>query len=234
MSISICVRASLLVLALAGVAHAREAPRYFLVQLPTLGEFSYTLPLDINDYARIVGTAETYSETAQQPTLTAVQWDPWFGLRKLRGLPDAQFSQSRAVNAWGQITGSISFDPGQHPFFYDQHRGFVDMQVDDETQIIRPVAINDRGWVAGEVSANALKSGFIWDRRNGLRNLRELFGLTDHFDVVALNNAGQLTGQIYQPATLTWKAYFYNRAIDATLKLSPWQLQLACTALPWH
>ena len=110
MSISICVRASLLVLALAGVAHAREAPRYFLVQLPTLGEFSYTLPLDINDYARIVGTAETYSETAQQPTLTAVQWDPWFGLRKLRGLPDAQFSQSRAVNAWGQITGSISFD----------------------------------------------------------------------------------------------------------------------------
>ena len=207
---NICLRASLLIIAVVGVAHSQEAPRYFLVVLPTPDEFSSTVPMDINDNARIVGTIETYSEGVPQPQRSAMQWDPWFGLRKLRGLPDAQFSESVAVNRWGQITGYISFDPGLHPFFYDQHRGFVDMGVDDEPQPILPAAINDRGWIAGEFVVDGMKTGFIWDRRRGLQNLRDLFGLTDHFDVVALNDAGQLTGQIYQPATLTWKTYFYD------------------------
>ncbi|MBB6096287.1 hypothetical protein HNQ60_005209 [Povalibacter uvarum] len=210
MNIRSCTYASLLAIALAGIAHSQEAPRYFLVELPTLDEFSFTYPLDINDNARIVGTVETYSENALQPKLSAVQWDPWFGLRKLRGLPDAQFSQSVAVNRWGQITGYVSFDPGLHPFFYDQHRGFVDMNVDDVTQVIRPNAINDRGAIAGQLVVDGIQAGFTWDRRNGLRNLRDVFGLTGHFDVVAMNNAGQLTGEIYQPATATWEAYFYD------------------------
>jgi uncharacterized membrane protein len=210
MNINRYTRVALLAIALVSVAHSQEAPRYFFIELPTLGEFSYTLPLDINDNARIVGTAETYTENAQQPTLSAVQWDPWLGLRKLRGLPDAQFSQSLAVNRWGQITGYISFDPGVHPFFYDQFRGFIDMNVDDESQVIQPSAINDRGQIGGQLTINGLQSGFIWDRRNGLRDLRSIFGLTGRFDVVGINNAGQITGEIYQPATATWKAYFYD------------------------
>ena len=196
--------------AIAGApASAQEPPRYFLVELPVAGEFSYTHVSDINDSGLVVGYTETYSETQPFPRLRAAQWDAWSGLREIPGLPEESNSLSDAVNRWGQVVVNVQSAPPSYPIsYYDQFRGLVDMRIDERGFSMS--TINDRGQIGGWLTVDGRTAGALWDRRTGLTDLSGVFGLTERFDVTTLNNAGQITGSIYDAQAQTWRAYFYD------------------------
>ena len=145
----------------------------------------------INDGGWAVGFAEDLSGTRR-----AVVWDPTnnYDIIDLGGDPGGFPSEARAINAAGQVAGSLAQPGGasSHAFIWFNY-AMLDIGVLPGFTNAYVVGINAFGQVAGYCVGGLPARSFIWDSTSGLVDLGTLpNGVA--FQAVALNDAGQVIG----------------------------------------
>jgi probable HAF family extracellular repeat protein len=154
----------------------------------------------INESGQVVGgpAGVSYGE--------AFLWDPEDGPRLLGTLHDLPLSDASGLNENGTVVGSIAgavFVPVQHAFVWREETGMVDIgTLSYPTNLARAISVNDSDLVVGNSIGFVFVSpyeyfiisqGFIWDAGEGMRPL-------DGFrEANAVNNAGQIVGQAFDP-----------------------------------
>jgi probable HAF family extracellular repeat protein len=187
------------------VSRAQPAP----IDLGTLGgSQSYTT--GINNNGQVVGG--TYGVPGDA-AIHAFSWRQAAGMVDLGTLGGDSYVD--AVNARGEAAGHSNFFPIatlSHAILWTQGGGLVDLGTlgDDPT---RALALNDNGQVVGYSDfRHRLLHAFSWTASGGMRDLA---GLSDD-DVdsyaTAVNNAGQVIGDISSPGSYLHHGFVWTEA----------------------
>jgi len=165
------------------------------------GGYFNSVAYDVNDLTQVVGWSESYNG------VEAFLWYPDEGMIGLGFLPGGiGYSSGHAINNLGQVTGNSGSYEGLQAFFWDPDEGMIGLGVPDGPDPFSSANdINDLGQVVGLAATDSewpsAHFGFIWDRENGMRKVRELpFDDSASGDYAwidggkAINNRGQILG----------------------------------------
>lgn len=147
----------------------------------------------INNRTQVVGLSDGGRALPE-----AFLWDPVNGMRSIAALPNGHYARiGRTINELGQVVGSTTLGEA---YFWDPHEGMTTLGVlpgsDPRTAAW---GINDLGQVVGAARRGGDEvDPFIWDRANGMRDLRDLLDAStppqvrDLRAALSINNAGQI------------------------------------------
>jgi probable HAF family extracellular repeat protein len=113
-------------------------------------------------------------------------------------LPGFQYAWATAINATGQVVGTVSNDAGPiDAFIWSQAAGMADLGPLPGYLFVHPYAINGQGVVVGEASNSANdRVAFVW--QNGIMtNLNTLIPATSGWVLqiaTGINDNGQIVG----------------------------------------
>ena len=163
------------------------------------GGYFNSVAYNINDLTQVVGWSESYNG------VEAFLWYPDEGMIGLGFLPGGTgYSSGHAINNLGQVAGDSGSYEGLQAFFWDPDEGMIGLGVPDGPDPFSSANdINDLGQVVGLAATDSewpsAHFGFVWDRENGMRKVRELpFDDSASGDYAwidggkAINNRGQI------------------------------------------
>jgi probable HAF family extracellular repeat protein len=130
-------------------------------------------------------------------------WDPKVGqMEDLNAPPDSIQSYGVAINSKGQVAGKVQINAISYPVFWDPKVGLMQDigTLGGNWCILLRRSMNDKGQVCGwsEVTPGGAIHAFLWDIKNGLKDLGDQPGWTNSV-AVAINNKGQICGTAYTP-----------------------------------
>lgn len=139
-----------------------------------------------------------------QEDIKGFLWDQESGLVMIDTLGGEDIDIA-SVNNLGQVVGcSKTENLTSHAFFFDKTLGTVDLKTSENAKS-RANDINDFTQVVGEYDdpADAVKTAFIWDPKNGMRALHDLIPENSGWEKITtakkINNMGYIIGDgIYQ------------------------------------
>lgn len=169
-----------------------QAVQYTLQGLGDLpgGRFE-SATLDINDRGQVVG----HSNVAKY--IHAFLWDPETGMQDL-GVP-AGYVESSAygINDRGEIAGYVQLNSNTAAaFFWTPTAGFtVIPDLAGGADLARGRSLNNSGQISGSAEPAAGRRAFLWDAKNGMRDLGTIDATYSASLSYDLNNAGQVIGR---------------------------------------
>ena len=162
-----------------------------MVDLGTLGDFSSSYAVGVNNSGQVVGNS--YTDWGS-PDSRAFSWTASEGIIDL-GTLGGRTSEARAVNASGQVVGmsSLAQDRARHAFMWTAAGGMIDLG-HLGGGYSTAAAVNASGQVVG-FSETSQPEGhaFSWTPAGGMIDLGTLGGR--YSGAFAINDRGQVVGE---------------------------------------